>query len=197
MTDLLYHTDSYLRVFTATVIATHMDEGAVALDRTAFYPGGGGQPHDLGLFYVQDQAGENQQAHPHRPGGVNTGMDILRKIAEQRIHEAMEGGEFDLSAYHGKALKLDELAGVPEALRMGYKILKNAGVLPQEMQLKKEILALRDLLNACTNDAEQHRLQECMNEKMLRYSMLMERQHHKPAYGQYEAKLRKRLGLSI
>ena len=48
MTELLYQTDSYLREFEATVTA--MEGGAVALDRTAFYPGGGGQPHDTGTL---------------------------------------------------------------------------------------------------------------------------------------------------
>ncbi len=46
MTEQLYQIDSYLKQFDAIVTAT---EGqAVALDRTAFYPGGGGQPHDTG-----------------------------------------------------------------------------------------------------------------------------------------------------
>jgi misacylated tRNA(Ala) deacylase len=55
MTDLLFQTDSYLREFPATVVAVNTDEGAVALDRTAFYPGGGGQPHDLGVLQVWEQ----------------------------------------------------------------------------------------------------------------------------------------------
>jgi misacylated tRNA(Ala) deacylase len=55
MTDLLFQTDSYLREFLATVVAVNADEGAVALDRTAFYPGGGGQPHDLGGLQVREQ----------------------------------------------------------------------------------------------------------------------------------------------
>lgn len=46
MTEALYHTDAYLRRFEARVTA--VEGQAVALDRTAFYPGGGGQPHDLG-----------------------------------------------------------------------------------------------------------------------------------------------------
>ena len=46
MTELLYQTDSYIQEFEATVTA--VDGQAVALDRTAFYPGGGGQPYDLG-----------------------------------------------------------------------------------------------------------------------------------------------------
>ncbi len=44
MTELLYHTDSYLKEFDAVVTAVYPGEGAVVLDRTAFYPGGGGQP---------------------------------------------------------------------------------------------------------------------------------------------------------
>ncbi len=48
MTELLYQTDSYLRQFNAVVTAADADNNAIALDRTAFYPGGGGQPHDTG-----------------------------------------------------------------------------------------------------------------------------------------------------
>lgn len=46
MTELLYQTDAYLREFDAVV--TDLQDGAVVLDRTAFYPPGGGQPHDVG-----------------------------------------------------------------------------------------------------------------------------------------------------
>jgi misacylated tRNA(Ala) deacylase len=48
MTVLIYHTDSYVRDFEAVVTAVDAEGGRVALDRTAFYPGGGGQPCDLG-----------------------------------------------------------------------------------------------------------------------------------------------------
>jgi misacylated tRNA(Ala) deacylase len=50
MNDLLYQTDSYLREFDAIVEKSVPNERAVVLDRTAFYPGGGGQPNDLGLL---------------------------------------------------------------------------------------------------------------------------------------------------
>jgi misacylated tRNA(Ala) deacylase len=49
MTDLLYLTDAFLREFDAEVVEVR-DDGAVALDRTAFYPTGGGQPHDTGTL---------------------------------------------------------------------------------------------------------------------------------------------------
>ena len=51
MTELLYQTDSYLREFDATVMA--VEGNAVALDRTAFYPSGGGQPNDVGALSVE------------------------------------------------------------------------------------------------------------------------------------------------
>jgi Predicted metal-dependent hydrolases related to alanyl-tRNA synthetase HxxxH domain len=53
MTDLLYQTDSYLREFDATVTSVFSAERAVVLDRTAFYPGGGGQPCDFGTLKVK------------------------------------------------------------------------------------------------------------------------------------------------
>jgi misacylated tRNA(Ala) deacylase len=56
MTDQLYQTDSFLREFEAQAIALNADEGAVALDRTAFYPGGGGQPNDVGQLLVGDRS---------------------------------------------------------------------------------------------------------------------------------------------
>lgn len=48
MTELLAHTDAYLKEFEATVAALDPAENGVALDKTAFYPGGGGQPGDYG-----------------------------------------------------------------------------------------------------------------------------------------------------
>ncbi len=48
MTDLLYQTDAYLKEFDAVVTGLDAEKHGVLLDRTAFYPGGGGQPNDLG-----------------------------------------------------------------------------------------------------------------------------------------------------
>ncbi len=56
MTDLLYQIDSYLRSFDATVTATDADNRGIALDRSAFYPGGGGQPADRGVLMVGGQS---------------------------------------------------------------------------------------------------------------------------------------------
>ena len=48
MTELMYQTDSYLKEFDGTVTAVDAESRMVVLDRSAFYPGGGGQPNDIG-----------------------------------------------------------------------------------------------------------------------------------------------------
>lgn len=52
MTELLYQTDAYLKEFDAEVIGVNEEENGVLLNRTAFYPGGGGQPNDVGKFII-------------------------------------------------------------------------------------------------------------------------------------------------
>jgi misacylated tRNA(Ala) deacylase len=54
MTDALYHTEAYLKEFDAVVTA--VDGNKVAIDRTAFYPGGGGQPNDVGTLTANGAA---------------------------------------------------------------------------------------------------------------------------------------------
>lgn len=54
MTELLYQKDSYLQEITAVVTAVDYENNAICLDQTAFYPGGGGQPHDTGLMLFND-----------------------------------------------------------------------------------------------------------------------------------------------
>jgi hypothetical protein len=61
-------------------------------------------------------------------------MDIFLAIAEGKIREAVLNGEFDNLPNKGKPLSLDDMAHIPEELRAGYTILKNAGVLPEEME---------------------------------------------------------------
>jgi misacylated tRNA(Ala) deacylase len=50
MTDLLFLTDAYLRDVDARVVDVRPETSSVALDRTVFYPTGGGQPHDSGVL---------------------------------------------------------------------------------------------------------------------------------------------------
>ncbi len=54
MTEQIYSTDSYARTMSAAVVRTDVDDNRILLDRTVFYPGGGGQPHDLGFLSIGD-----------------------------------------------------------------------------------------------------------------------------------------------
>jgi len=101
MSDPLYHTDAYLREFEAKVVAAAGPE--VAFDRTAFYPGGGGQPHDQGsLFWAAGQArvaevrkreGEIwhalEGAVPAPGEAVRGALDWDRRYQLMRTHTAM------------------------------------------------------------------------------------------------------------
>ena len=70
-------------------------------------------------------------------------MDIFRKIAERRIAEAVERGEFENLSLAGQRLDFERDAHVPEELRMAHRILKNAGILPEEVQLLRAVADLR------------------------------------------------------
>lgn len=68
-------------------------------------------------------------------------MEIFSRIAEGKIKEAIRNGEFENLPGRGKPLRLDDLSSVPEELRAAYIILKNAGIVPEELQLQKEIVS--------------------------------------------------------
>ena len=67
---------------------------------------------------------------------------MLEFIAEQRIAEAIAQGELDDLPGAGRPLALDDDAHVPEDLRLAYRILKNAGYVPPELETVNEIAQL-------------------------------------------------------
>lgn len=85
-------------------------------------------------------------------------MDSLARIAEQKILEAMKTSSFTSEKWKNKKLPLDDDRHIPDDLKMAYKILKNSGYLPPEIEEKKEVQRLEDLI-AATED-EHLRLQQ-------------------------------------
>ena len=69
MTELLYQTDSYLKAFDAKITALSEELHAIQLDRSAFFPGGGGQVYDTGRILVGDTELMLQRAR-HSPEGL-------------------------------------------------------------------------------------------------------------------------------
>lgn len=82
-------------------------------------------------------------------------MDVIDQLAERRIHEAALQGEFDDLPGSGQPLVLDDDTLVPEELRVAYRMLKNAGYLPPELQLGKEIAEAEHLLSLM-QDTDEH-----------------------------------------
>ncbi len=99
MTELLYQTDSYLREFEAVVTEVDVDNHGVVLDRTAFYPGGGGQPADTGTLVVGDhelvvrqakRIGGNYLHLLETPGELpGTGELVIGKLDWERRYNLM------------------------------------------------------------------------------------------------------------
>ena len=78
----------------------------------------------------------------------------FEKIVEDRIRKAQKEGSFDNLKGSFKPLEFEEYNG-PDELRLAHKILKNAGFLPPEIELRKKISHVEELLNAAGNDSEQ------------------------------------------
>ena len=73
-------------------------------------------------------------------------MLLFDRIAEQRIAEALARGELDDLPGAGRPLARDDDALVPEDLRLAYRILKNAGFVPPEVEARRRIAELERLL---------------------------------------------------
>jgi len=94
------------------------------------------------------------------------------RIVEQRIREAQEKGDFDNLPGRGRPLSLEDDRGVPEDLRLAYKILKNADCLPPELELKKEIRQMEDLLANIPDEKERYLQMKRINFKIMQLNMM-------------------------
>ncbi|MDF7667527.1 DUF1992 domain-containing protein [Orbaceae bacterium ESL0727] len=74
-------------------------------------------------------------------------MWLIDQIAEKHIVAAQKRGEFDNLPGQGKPLHLEDDSMVPKELRTGYRLLKNAGYMPPELEMHKEALQLSQLLS--------------------------------------------------
>ena len=99
-------------------------------------------------------------------------MNPHEKIAERKIKEALEKGELDNLPGQGEPLSLEDDSHVPEDLRMAYKVLKNADCLPPEIELRKEIRQMEDLLETMPDEKEKYSHIKRINLKITRLNMM-------------------------
>ncbi|MBV7506547.1 DUF1992 domain-containing protein [Bacillus sp. sid0103] len=119
-------------------------------------------------------------------------MDLFSRIVEDKIKEAIKNGEFDNLPGMGKPLDLkDDLPGMSADMKMGYRMLKNAGFISDEVDLRKEMITLNDLISVATDDKEIERLQEKLTRKQLQFEKVMEqrRKNTNVRFGSYAEKI--------
>lgn len=97
------------------------------------------------------------------------------KLAQNRIEEAIASGEFDDLPGRGQPLDLDAYFALSQTERAGAAMLKNANVLPPEMELLKQIAALEEAHERSSDPAEKARLFTAAQEKRVTFTMAMER----------------------
>ena len=156
MTEKLYLRDSYLREFTAVVIAHEQDKNGVFLDRTVFYPGGGGQLCDIGLLrsdsreYAVNKVvrGDLHIIDGDLPpiGSHVTGeIDWVRRYKLMRTHTAMHvlcgvvWRDYQASVTGGN---MDILSG---RMDLEFERLAPEVVLEIETRIQQEVAAARDV----------------------------------------------------
>lgn len=96
---------------------------------------------------------------------------FIERLAEEAIQKHLREGGFDNLEGKGRPLPEEDLSMVPEDLRMAYRILKNAGCLPPELEREKEIRTALDLLSGLTDERERYRRMQRVNFKIRQLNM--------------------------
>jgi hypothetical protein len=98
----------------------------------------------------------------------------LQRNVDEKIEKAIARGEFDNLPGKGKPLDLDAYFATPEDLRLGYSILKNANVIPEEIELLRQIEALKKSLESSSTPLEKEVLRRQLSEKLTGFDLRME-----------------------
>ena len=96
----------------------------------------------------------------------------FEKIVEERIRQAQQNGQFDDLQGKGEPLKLENDQHLPAGIRMAHRVLKNAGFLPPEIEIKKDIQRIEDLLAAEEDLTAKYRMVKKMNFLIMKLNTL-------------------------
>ena len=99
----------------------------------------------------------------------------FENLAERKIREAIDAGEFDRLPNAGQPISLDDYFSVPEHLRMAFSVLRSANCLPEEVQLLNDIARLESALAADLNPAVRSRLSAELQEARLHLDVALDR----------------------
>ena len=121
-------------------------------------------------------------------------LNGFEKIVEERIRKAQKKGELDHLPGSGRPFSLDNEPRIPEELRLAYKILKNAGFIPPEIELKKKIRQTEDLFIGMKETAEKYRILKKLNFLILKLNSTRHTSAQFDFPQQYSEKLVNRFG---
>ena len=116
-------------------------------------------------------------------------MEFFYRIAERRIIEAIANGEFDNLEGKGKPIDFEDETWIPEDLRMAYRILKNAGCIPPELEFRNEVVNMCSLMNTTDDDKERIKKLRELNFKLLKLNMTRKKPLNFEDFPAYEGKL--------
>ena len=122
-------------------------------------------------------------------------MDSLARIAEQKILEAMKTQDFTSEKWKNKPLPLDDDRHVPDDLKMAYKILKNSGYLPPEIEEKKEVERLEQLIASTEDEHERLKQMKKLNVLLMKIDARRSRPSNLAQQDDYYCKIVERISL--
>ena len=103
-------------------------------------------------------------------------LRLLEDHIGRSLTESAASGELRTAPSYGKPLNLgDGYEQTPAELRMGYKILKDAGIVPPEVELMREIASLRQSLEGAPEDEATHALRHKLVDKQQQLALWLER----------------------
>jgi hypothetical protein len=108
---------------------------------------------------------------------------VWEQIAENRIAEAFQQGEFENVPGVGRPLDLTAYFSAPGEDRMAFSILKSAGVVPSEVELMNGIAELERRFQNCNSQAEAQCLRQQLQAQRVNLNLAMERRKLRKLYG--------------
>jgi len=133
-------------------------------------------------------------SHARRSEREGKIMFLLETMAENKIREAMTRGEFENLPGAGKPLRLEDDSMIPDDLRVAYKILRNAGCIPPELEVRKEIVTLRDLLRTIEDEGVKREKIRELNYKLMRLGIMRRRMVTLDEFPEYKERILEKMG---
>ena len=100
----------------------------------------------------------------------------FERLAEARLRQAIDEGLLDDLPNRGEPLALEEYFATPEDVRVAYSILKNANCLPEEVQLRNEIVALESARASARSPKGRRAIEQQIADLTLRIDLLRDRE---------------------